>query len=691
MANKLKRFYKKKYNIAKFEKKLLKRISIKSERDLVLSVYEKKDNEYLLKPVDDEKKIKKLNSLVSNIKKNSGALGIGKLGVTAVIVSFFVIFFVFLLNPLAHKGMETGFEKIFGGETTITGFNLNIFKGFIKYKTLQVADKNDLDRNLFQTGRAAIDLNMWEILKGKFSVEEIALEDFAISEKRKTRAKPLAVSKKEPAQKDESSKPIDPKEAIMSALPDNLIPDRETVKKVLTENFSKLTTPVLIEENINSITSGTDKIKSNTEKLEKDIGDFSKEVNEISKTKISSPSDVAAAKNLADRINLANNTLNSINTGINSTKTEIAALEKIASQSNKNIQDSISKDINFVVAFFPSKDSFTFSNLAEPMITEQLRPFMEKYGDAFTIVMSIIESGKKSDGTKEEKKKTVPAKRGRDVKYRVFRTPSLHIEKISGSFFTGKERQALKINDITNDQEVLGKPLVFLIDSNIEGVNTNIDGLFDSRKAAKDFSNINLSVLGSSFSNASFLSAVGIEKFGAGVDIKGTSVISPDKDYRGVAGIALKNLKMEAASNTGKVIKNIIEKEKITFDAVYKYANKKFSLTLKSNIDKLIANAISPEKIAAEVRSFAQEEIAALIKERAAMLSDTEKQINNLKAQISDYENQLKARKKELDDSLKGIPTPSIQNIAPSLPSTTTPSKPSTTPTLPAPKSPIKF
>ena len=674
MAKKLKRFFKKKYTAKKFEKKLLKKVFIKSDRDLILSVYDKKENEYLLKPVEDEKKIKKLNSLVANIKKNAGALGIGKLGVTIVIVALLVFFFAFLLSPLACKGMKFGFEKVFGGETTITGFKLNIFKGYIKYKTLQVADKNDLDINLFQTGKAAIDLNMWEVLKGKFSVQEITLEDFALGEKRKTRARPLPASEKKAEQKDESRKMADLKDAASSLLPDNLIPDRETVKKILEENFNKLTAPVVIEENINSITSGTDKIKGNTEKLEKDIADFTKEVNEISKTKITDPKDIAGAAKLSERIKTANNTLNSINSGVNSTKTEIKTLETAVSQSNKKIQDSISKDINFVVSFFPSKDSFTFSNLAEPMIMEQLQPFITKYGAAFSIVMDLIESGKNNNGEAKEKKvKAVPAKRGRDIKYKIFGTPSLHIEKISGSFFTGKERQSLKINDITNDQEVLGKPLVFLIDSNIEGISSNIDGLFDTRKAAKDFSNINLSVLGSSFSNASFLSAVGIDNFGAGVDIKGNSAIALNRDFRGSAGITLKNLKMEAANNTGKVIKNIIEKEKVTFDATYKLVNKKVSLTLKSNIDKILANAISPEKIAAEVRSYAQDEIAALIKERAGMLSDADKQVNNLKAQISDFENQLKARQKELENSLKNAtPVPST-----SIPSVSTPSLPS--------------
>ena len=678
MAKKLKSFYKKKYSAKNFEKKLLKKVFIKNDKDLILSIYEKKDNEYLLKPVDDEKKIKKLNSFVSNMKKNSGALGIGKLGAAIVIVALFVFFFAFLLNPLARRGMEFGFEKVFGGETSITGFRLNIFKGYIKYKTLQVADKNDLDKNLFQTGIAAIDLNMWEVLKGKFSVQEITLEDFALGEKRKTRARALPGSEKKPATQDEGSKIPGLKDVASSVLPDNLIPDRETVKKVLEDNLKQLTTPVIIEENINSITSGADKIKGNTGKLEKDIADLTKEVNDISKTKITDPKDVAGIAKLTERIKTANNTLNSINSGVNSTKAEIKTLETTVSQSNKKIQDSISKDVNFVVGFFPSKDSFTFSNLVEPMVMEQLQPFIEKYGAAFNIVMNLIESGKNNSGSKEEKVKAVPVKRGRDIKYKVFGTPSLHIEKISGSFFTGKERQSLKINDITNDQEVLGKPLVFLIDSNIEGIHSNIDGLFDTRKAAKDFSNINLSVLGSSFSNASFLSAVGINNFGAGVDIKGNSTISLSRDFKGTAGIALKNLKMEAANNTGKVIKGLIEKEKVTFDATYKFVDKKVSLTLKSNLDKILANAISPEKIAAEVRAFAQEEIAALIKERAGILSDADNQINNLKAQVGDFENQLKARQKELEDSLKkATPSPST-----SIPSVTTPSVPSL-PSLP--------
>ncbi len=656
MSKKLKSFYKKKYKTKKFEKKLLKKVFIKKDKDLLLSVYDKKDNEYLLKPVTDEKKIKQLNKLVSHIKKNSGALGIGKLGITAVIAALIVIFFAFFLNPLAHKGMTIGFEKIFGGETEITGFNLNIFKGLIRYRSLQVADKNNLDRNLFQTGEAAIDLNMWEVLKGKASVEEITLEDFALGEKRTTRAKPLASAGKETKTEENKDTP-DLKETVTSMLPDNLIPDRETVKKVLTDNYNKLTTPVVIEESINSLNTGSNHVKNNTEKLGKDIENLSKEIEAISKTKISSPLDVAGAKKLADRIKSANNSLNSINSGMNSTRNELKTIENTVSQSGKKIQDSISKDVNFVVSFFPRKDSFTFSNLAEPIIMEKLQPFMEKYGDAFNIVMDIMESGKNNNAG-EEKKKAEPAKkRGRDIKFKVYGTPSLHIEKISGSFFTGKERQALKINDITNDQELLGKPLVFLIDSNIEGIHTNIDGLFDTRKTAKDLSNINLSVIGSKFSNVSFLSAAGIDKFGAGVDIKGASMISPNKDYRGDIGITLKELKINAANNTGKIIKNIIETGgKIDFDVAYKYVNKNFSLAIKSNIDRLIANAISPEKIAAEVKAFVQDEMSSIVKEKAAMLSDAEKQVNDLKAQVNNYEEDLKKQKKQLDDALKAIP-----------------------------------
>jgi hypothetical protein len=44
MPKKLKGFYKKKYSEKNFEKKLLKKVFIKKDKDLILSVYEKKDN-----------------------------------------------------------------------------------------------------------------------------------------------------------------------------------------------------------------------------------------------------------------------------------------------------------------------------------------------------------------------------------------------------------------------------------------------------------------------------------------------------------------------------------------------------------------------------------------------------------------------------------------------------------------------
>ncbi|MCL2791843.1 MAG: hypothetical protein FWD87_02020 [Spirochaetaceae bacterium] len=689
MAKKLKSFFKKKYKAKTFEKKLLKKVFIKKDRDLLVSVYEKQDNEYLLKPVDDEKKIVELNKLASHIKRNSGALGIGKIGAAIVLVSISVFFFAILLNPLAHRGMEAGLEGIFGGETEITGFRLDIFGGSIRFNTLQVADKDDLDRNLFQTGRTVIDFNMREILKGKFNANEISLEDFAIGERRATRARPLATTGREPARRQQQQQDgglglptlpnlptslDDARDAVTSLLPD--IPDRETVRKVINDNLNRLTTPVVIEENINAITSGTTRIRSNAEGARRDIETLTREVNEISRTRIASPADIA----IAERVRTANNTWNSINSNISSTRDELSSLENTITQSARTIQDSLSADVNFITSLFPSIDSFRFSSLVEPLIMEQLQPFIEKYGTAFDIAMQIIESGRRVDTSREERTRpvTVKKRRGRDVQFHAVNTPSLHIEKISGSFFTGRERQALRIDDITNDQELLGRPLVFLIDSNIRGINTNIDGLFDTRRAARDFSNINVSVVGNSFSNAEFLSAVGIDRFGSALDFNVTSAISPERDYRGTTGITLRSLDMEPRNNVGNIIRNIIGESNITFDVIYQYVNHRLSLRLSSNIDNIIANAISPEQIAAEIRAFAQDALQDLIQERMAFISDARGEINNLRAQVGDFENQLRERRHELDEALRSsAPVPSLpvpSGATPSLPTHTPPS-----------------
>ncbi|MCL2294441.1 MAG: hypothetical protein FWC36_06230 [Spirochaetes bacterium] len=665
MPQKLNSFFKKKYTIKNFEKKLLNKVFITTDKDLILSIYEKKDNEYLLKPmpVADDKEIKKLNGLVSQIKKNSGALGIGKLGTAIVLVSFIVFFFVFLLNPLAHRGMTAGLEAIFGGETEIRGFRLSIFRGYIRYNTLQVADKNNLDRNLFQTGRAVIDLNMPEVLRGKFSVREIALEDFAVGTRRQTRARPLERRERERAQQQETVAELpDLREMAESFLPDNFIPDRDAVKKAITDNLNRLTTPVVIEENINAINAGVNTIRSNADQIGQNITTLSREVNEISNTRITSPTDVAGIAAARDRIQAANDSVNSINSGLNSTRNELRTIENIAAQSHRTIQNSISADIDFVTSLFPSIDSFRFSALVEPMIMEQLLPFIEQYGDAFTIVMALMESGRSGSAPEVQPSR----QRGRNIRFRVFRTPSVHIERISGSFFTGRDRHALGINDITNDQQILGRPLTFLIDSSHRGISTNIDGLFDTRDTSANFSSIDVSVLGNRFSNASFLSAAGIDNFGADVDISGLSIISRDRDYRGTVGIALRNLQMEATNTAGRIIKNIIETgDQLTFDLTFRYANRRVSLSLQSNLDRLIADAISPEAIAAEIRIFAQDAISELIKDKADILSDAEQQINNLRAQMNDYENQLRAKQRELEESLRALPIPTPTDLIP--------------------------
>ncbi len=657
MAAGLKKFFKKSYAVKKFEKKILGKIFLKDERELILSVYEKKGDLYVLTEPDNADTVKKLNKLISGIKKNSGALGIGKIGSLAALVISFTVFTVFFQNPLAEKGMEKGLEKIFKAESEVTGLRLSLFTGLIRYKSMQVADRDDPDRNLFQTGEAVIDLDMSEVLKGKFAAEEIKLEDFAIGEKRAVRAKALAgVAKKEKADSGPASSDK-LKETVSAAgkLPDNLIPDRDTVKKVIRENTDKLSAPLTAEKTADDLKSGAENIRAGIDKTESDIKQLEKDVNEITSARLSSKLDLAGAKKIADRIKSASSRVSSISGNVASSRKEADKLKKTAADGKKNIEKAVSNDIEYIISLFPGKGSFSVSSFARPLVEEKLDPFMKKYGNAYEIFLKIKESGDKKKA--EDAPPASEAKRGRDIRYTVYGSPSLHIRKVSGSFFTGGNRHSLEIKDITNNQELAGKPLVFMIKSGIDNIRTEAEGFFDGRKSTEDFSGIKIAVTGGKLSNLSFLSPAGIDKLSADMDISAAAAVSADKNFNGTAGISLDNFRMNTTSQTGKIISGIIEKEnRMDFEAVYSSGGGDFSLKIKSSLDNLIAKAVSPEKIAADVKSYAAEELAAVLKEKAGIQEEADRQIEELTKKIGSLEKEINAQKKELDLKLKSLP-----------------------------------
>ncbi|MCP5515026.1 MAG: TIGR03545 family protein [Spirochaetales bacterium] len=657
MAAGLKKFYKKSYTVKKFEKKILGKLFLKDERELILSVYGKKEDSYVLTEPDNPDTIKKLNKLISVIKKNSGALGIGKIGSLAALVISFTVFTVFFQNPLAEKGMEKGLEKIFKAESEVTGLRLSLFSGLIRYKSMQVADREDPERNLFQTGEAVIDLDMSEILKGKFAAEEIKLEDFAMGEKRAVRAKALAGTvKKEKADSGPASSDI-LKDTVAAAgrLPDNLIPDRETVKKVISENTDKLSAPKAAEKIAADLKGGAENIRSGINKTESDIKQLEKDVNEISSARLSSKLDLAGAKKIADRIKSASSRVSSLSANIASSRKEIDNLKKTAADGKKNLEKAVSGDIEYIISLFPGKGSFSVSSFARPLVQEKLDPFMKKYGNAYEIFLKIKESGDKKKA--ESAPPASEVKRGRDIRYTVYGSPSLHIRKVSGSFFTDGNRHSLEIRDITNNQELAGKPLVFMVRSGIDNIETEAEGFFDTRKSAADFSGIKIAVKGGKLSNLSFLSPAGIDKLSADMDIAAAAAISADKNFKGTAGISLEKFRMNTTSQTGKIISGIIEKEnRIDFQAVFSSGGGDVSLKIKSSLDNLIAKAVSPEKIAADVKSYAVEELAAVLKEKSGLQEDAERQIEELTGKIGSLEKAINEQKKELEQKLKSLP-----------------------------------
>ena len=79
-------------------------------------------------------------------------------------------------------------QDVFGAKTDIGYINVEIFDSSIYITDLAQGYKDDPMKNLFQFDKVAVDFNLTQLLRGKFDLENIAVEGINVMTPRKTSA-----------------------------------------------------------------------------------------------------------------------------------------------------------------------------------------------------------------------------------------------------------------------------------------------------------------------------------------------------------------------------------------------------------------------------------------------------------------------------------------------------------------------
>ncbi len=646
MAKKINIILRKKYTEKKFRKKILLKLFLEDEKKAVLDLYRLENGYYLPSDVTDKKKIRELNRIAKTVKSNTGALGIGKTGALAAVAVLILLFFLFLKNPLAEKGLEKALEAAFKAESEIDSLTLSLLKGEIRYRALRVTDRENPDKNLFETGKAEINIRMKEALKGKFNAENIELEYLAIDTDRKTRG--------EVSDRGEENKTTETKRPLPSFKAPEI--NRDAVIKAIEENLENLTLPAELEKIKESYETAKTDIENGIDDTEKQIEAFKKKAEEIRSVKISSALEIDKIKKLTEDISSATKTADGILVNIENTGNKLKSVSELSKSGTSLVNTAINRDFTLLTEKLNPAQSFDLKEYIKNYIMESFEPVLKKYEKAFSIASKLKrEKGEKAD--------TVKVKRGRKILFPVTdNKPGFIIEKTSGSFIDGKRKYSLQISSITNNQELAGKPTDFSLSYKKDKESISIEGYFDSREKREKNSMLKLNIPAVNFKLNDFLP--GIKTVEGVYMLTAEASIEKDRSLSGLAEINTDNYKSDGTDDlTGKTVSSVLNKNTpVNFRFSFKTGKDTQEIRLDSNIDKMLKDAISPPELTSEQKKIIKDSIESYFSSNIDENSRIAEGITTLKEKLDSQKSTVSSEKNALKEKLdSAVPSDNIK------------------------------
>ncbi len=98
-----------------------------------------------------------------------------------------ILLIVYLfIDRWIESGLEYAGEKAVGARVEIDGLSLTLSPIGIRFQRLQVANPDDPWKNLFETGKVQFALNFGQLLRGKYIIETMEVNDLILGTKRTT-------------------------------------------------------------------------------------------------------------------------------------------------------------------------------------------------------------------------------------------------------------------------------------------------------------------------------------------------------------------------------------------------------------------------------------------------------------------------------------------------------------------------
>ena len=490
---KLARIWKKKYSPRRFNRKILKKLYIPSDKELIKGYFVQEDNGNPKKdkfyiPLERQKKftkkeLKHLKVLAKQIKKQKGRVRLVPLIAALSVIFLILFFFLTMKNVLIKKVIKNLCETQFEARCDIAYLDLALLDSSFTVKGFEIANKDKPMKNIFSLDSLVIDFDLTQLLKKKFVAEEFSVEEIAVdSDRTYDGSLPPAKLKKIQEKKAQKAKEKEEKkQQIQQSFTNATNQVRDNVNNgianifntfnpinILETCYKQLLIPGVVGKIEDTTVVLIDKWKTTPERVQAQVNNVQESANAIINFDYASIKD--DPKLIKDMLDTFQDALKTIDGVKDETEALIAQLEddvQTVTDLTEEVADSVQHDIDVTKKEIDKLTSFRLPSGQEFLAStidiyghELLGKYYPKLKEFVNYLLvlkdkQIPELPKREKKPKKEKKEVKRAE-GRFVEFTRDYNPKVWIKNIKASGFN----MALQITDIANDMNKTNKPCV---------------------------------------------------------------------------------------------------------------------------------------------------------------------------------------------------------------------------------------
>ena len=574
-----------------------------------------------------------------------------------------VVLFVFR-NQITTFVIEKVGSKINGAKVEVSDVNLKPFELHISWNRLQVTDRKDTWKNLFETGKCEFFLTFKPLLAKKFIIENMEISDIVFDSKRETDGK-LPVQTKKPKKDKKPSK-------LMLMVKKNLEAEK---KKIPVFNPKQLQRSIDVDSLLADLNFQTpqkvdslktiaeerysfweDKIENNT--YEKDINEIKRNVEKIKPKNIDNILELERQLTAAKTAYTKSDKLwKNFKKDKSELETDLIMLKDL----KKDVPHWIRSDYQNALALAKLPD-FAVENIALMLFGDRITEGLLTAIDAIEKSREVAQSGEKTQlqqTESEPKPEKMP------------HLPSLWIKQVNLSLTTKDDtRFEGKALNISNNQKKTQEPMEFIFAGKKEKLgDLDLHAIFDYRhtqsKEKIDLSITDVPVRELKLAKFELLPT----RLKRGEAKLESEILFTEREITSKINFLMDKVQFDYTTqpkmnkDLTRIARSITEAiDKITFDASMRQDERRFKFKVDSNLDNLIAQqmkkVISDEiarakaklrqKVEKELQKY-QQELDKLIAEKEKEL---QKEIAKLDKKVKEQFQVIEDKKKEIEDKI---------------------------------------